>query len=101
MNRRRAAIYLRVLSYTLLVGVAVMVLLAGSRPAELTYQPDPEEVATDVLIAANACWVGGTGHPIPGHAVVDTGAGPELTTSDVGFHIMLDGAPGVLYAFCP
>ena len=56
---------------------------------------------TAAMMRTHHCWSGeGPQGVIPGHAVVDLGAGPEYVSSDVGFAIWLDGKPGRLFGFC-
>lgn len=56
----------------------------------------------DELVAAHGCWTGRAPKGIyPTRAVVDTGSGPRLTASAVGFGIWLDGDAGEHFAFCP
>lgn len=55
------------------------------------------------LISHHHCWTGTAPKDvIPGHAVVTLpGHRARLVPADRGFAIWLDGAPGVLHAFCP
>lgn len=67
-------------------------------------QPDrPSMSRVERLVARHDCWTGDapTGAE-PTHAVVTLpGSGAERTSARTGFDIWLDGAPGVLHAFCP
>jgi hypothetical protein len=85
-------------------GIATFILAAiladrTTAPAQPAPNTDADRVVA--MMDAHHCWSGeGPQGVIPGHAVVDTGAGPEYVDSKVGFAIWLDGKPGTLSGFC-
>lgn len=94
----------RLLGWAVVVGTAYLVVMSGSAESlDFTWEPSPAQVVADDLIAEHECWTGTAPSPdvIPSRAVVDTGDGPHLAPSDVGFDIYINDAPGVLFAFCP
>lgn len=101
--RRRAYVNaLRSIGLGTVVAVSIMVVEISSAPEDVTYQPSPVEDRVASLVAANDCRVEGLGPDvIPGHAIADIGAGPELVTFDQGWAIYEGTATGVLYAICP
>ena len=77
------------------------VILADRTEAPAATHVDTSADRVAAMLDANDCWVGeGPKGVIPGHSVVDLGAGPEYVSSDVGFAIWLDGKPGRLFGFC-
>ena len=84
------------------LAVFVLAVILADRteaPAAAPHESPADRVAA--LMVAHRCWSGeGPQGVIPGHAVVDLGAGPEYVSSDVGFAIWLDGKPGRLFGFC-
>lgn len=54
------------------------------------------------LMERGECWTGDAPADveIPGRALVDTGSGPRLVDSGLGFEIWEGTTPGHLYAFC-
>lgn len=93
-----------------LVGAAVVVVVAMATVPELRENGRDVRGASSRpadrvvrLISGHDCWTGTAPEGvIPGHAVVTTpGRRARVVDADVGFAIWLDGAPGVLHAFCP
>ena len=93
-----------------LVGAAIVVVVAMATVPELRDNGrDARGAAARSsdrvvrLITGHDCWTGTAPEGvIPGHAVVTRpGHRARLVDADVGFAIWLDGAPGVLHAFCP
>ena len=93
-----------------LVGAALVVVVAMATVPELrddgldargAASPATDRVGR--LISGHDCWTGTAPQGvIPGHAVVTSpGHRARLVDAGVGFAIWLDGAPGVLHAFCP
>ena len=93
---------LRAFVLGLAVGTFVLAAILADRteaPAAAPHESPADRVAA--LMVAHDCWTGeGPKGVIPGHSVVDKGAGPEYVSSDVGFAIWLDGKPGRLFGFC-